>query len=193
MQLMDRQNTLAESPGVLRRMLSETLAEADELTALRSALRECRQRLHRAALESTRRIVALNSSVASLEALARSQQLRISHLEADLALAADQAPHPDRQNGNAAPFSEAMRQQAQRDAHSVWTLKKNLADAHAEYGRLAEERDRLALLCGEALENALENTLENALENAVTKAEAKAAAKPGAKPGVDLNAQPTDQ
>jgi chromosome segregation ATPase len=149
MQLLDRQETLDESRGVLRRMLSETVAEAGELEALRSALRECRQRLHRGALESTRRIVALNSSVASLETLTQSQQSQIRTLEADLSLLGEQRRQLLCRKDAGEQYSEAAHQQAQRDAHCVWTLKKNLADAHAEYGKLAEERDRLALQCSE--------------------------------------------
>ena len=160
MQLMERQNSLDESQGTLRRMLSQTVAEAGELEALKCALRECRQRLHRGALDSTRRIVALNSSVASLEALTQAQQSHIRNLEADLALV--RAPrHPaGGQDGRMASDSAALADVAWRDAqrqqqavheeaHRVWTLKKNLADAHAEYGQLAEERDHLALLCSE--------------------------------------------
>ena len=114
------------------------VAECEEVDALRQALRESRHRLHRSALESTQRIVALSSHVARLEAENRNFQQRIKALEAG-ALSCETGRLLRRLDED----SDALR----RAAHRLWTLEKTLTDAHLEYAQVSEERDRLALVC----------------------------------------------
>jgi len=172
MQVMDRQKPLDESQGVLRRLLNETVAEAEELAALKSALRECRQRLHRGALESTRRIVALNSSVASLEALTQAQQSHIRNLEADLALVREQRRQTCWQEEHAVLHNEA---------HCVWTLKKNLADAQA--GRGTRPPGPALLRTGCRIEQAIDRPIERRIEQAIDRPiDRPAAERPAARP-----------
>lgn len=116
----------------------ENVAEREEIDALRRALRESRHRLHRSALESTQRIVALSNHVARLEAENRHCQQRIKALEAS-APSCEIGRLLRRLNED----SDALR----RTAHRLWTLEKTLTDAHLEYAQVAEERDRLALAC----------------------------------------------
>lgn len=116
----------------------ENVAEREEIDALRQALRESRHRLHRSALESTQRIVALSNDVARLEAENRHCQQRIKALEAG-ALSCETGRLLRRLDED----SDALR----RAAHRLWTLEKTLTDAHLEYAQVAEERDRLALAC----------------------------------------------
>ena len=60
--------------------------ERDEISALSEALRECRKRLHRGGLESTRRIATLSNEVSRLEVLNASQRRRLVLFESCLSV-----------------------------------------------------------------------------------------------------------
>ena len=135
-----QQKVTEDSKQVIQRMLTATVSEADELEFLKSALRESRKRLHRSALESTKKVMALSCEIASLEAANRSFQLRIQSLE-------PVAAESDR-DGALARLREEN-QLLRGEARRAWALEKTLVAAHGEYARLAEERDDLALACAE--------------------------------------------
>lgn len=128
-----RQTPVDDDSPTLSRLLNTQSSQAEELEALRVALRECRKRLYRGALESTRRIMALTHTVSCLEARYRSQLNRIKELEAELGRSRSAGITDLQCEGN--------------KAHCIWTLKKNLLDAHAEYALVVEERNRLAAKC----------------------------------------------
>lgn len=130
-----RQIPVDGDSSTLSRLLNTSVSQTEELEALRGALRECRTRLYRGALESTRRIMALSHTVSCLEARNRSQLNRIRELEAEV--------DRNRSSGIADVPGEG------NEAHCIWTLKKNLLDAHAEYALVVEERNRLAAKCAE--------------------------------------------
>lgn len=109
---------------------------AEELWALRTALHDSRERLHRSALESTRRICALSSEVTRLEHLNSAYRRRLESMAGDDPLVdmARRLVHSREEN-------EALKHESRR----ARTLEKALRDAHAECSRMASERDQLAL------------------------------------------------
>lgn len=108
----------------------------DELAVLRQALRDCRKRLHRGALESTRRIARLTGDVSRLEALNTVYCQRIERLESGVTLM-----EMARKLMALSEDNESLRKTAQR----AWLLEKRLVDAHAEYASVADERDQMLL------------------------------------------------
>lgn len=116
----------AEAPAVV----------CDEFLALREALRDCRKRLHRGALESTRRIARLAGDVSRLEALNAVYCQRIERLESGVTLMEMARKLMVMREDN-----ESLR----RTAQHTWLLEKRLLDAHAEYAAVADERDQLLL------------------------------------------------
>lgn len=119
--------------GVFSVLQQEQLV--DEVAILRKALRESRERLHRGALESTRRIFLLSSEVTRLESLnsAYRRYLELSGEECPIVELARRLVECHEEN-------EALR----RDALRVGILEKALRDACAECDRMACERDDLA-------------------------------------------------
>ena len=107
----------------------------EELRALRLALRDTRERLHRGALESTRRICALTSEVTRLENLNSAYRRRLESVASD-----DPVIDLARRLLACREENEALRREARR----AGMLEKALRDAHAECTRMASERDRLA-------------------------------------------------
>ena len=108
---------------------------AEELRALRHALRESRVRLHRSALENARRICALTGEVERLEKLNSSYRLRL-----DLPDGGGTVAELSRRLARYREENDALRKEACR----AGMLDKALRDAHAECARMAAERDRLA-------------------------------------------------
>lgn len=107
----------------------------EEFRALRRALRESRERLHRSALESTRRICALSSAVDRLEKLNSAYRQRL-----DLPDGGGPVAEMSRRLARYREENEALRKEACR----AGMLEKALRDAHGECARMAAERDRLA-------------------------------------------------
>ena len=107
----------------------------EEFRALRHALRESRERLHRSALESARRICALTSEVDRLEKLNAACRQRL-----DLPEGAGPVAEMSRRLARYREENEVLRKEACR----AGMLDKALRDAHAECSRMAAERDRLA-------------------------------------------------
>lgn len=108
----------------------------DELASLRKALRDCRERLRRGALESTQRICVLTSELTRMENLNSVYRRRLDELSSDEALV-DLA----RRLIQYREENERLR----RDVCRIGVLEKALRDAHAECERMAVERDSLAL------------------------------------------------
>lgn len=107
----------------------------EEIRDLRRALRDSRVRLQRSALESTRRITALNQEVNRLSVLhtiCRQQLARYESGEVIVEL------------GRKLMQLSEKNEQLRSDAHRVWTLERTIEAAHAEYFRLSQERDELA-------------------------------------------------
>ena len=111
-------------------------ALAEELRALRRALRDSRERLYRGALESTRRICALTSELTRLEQLNAAYRKRLESMASDEPLI-DMA----RRLVQCREENEMLRKELRR----VGVVEKALRDAHAECSRMASERDGLAL------------------------------------------------
>jgi len=111
-------------------------ALAEELRALRRALRDSRERLYRGALESTRRICALTSELTRLEQLNAAYRKRLESMASDEPLI-DMA----RRLVQSREENEMLRKELRR----VGVVEKALRDAHAECSRMACERDGLAL------------------------------------------------
>ena len=109
---------------------------AEELRALRRALRDSRERLYRGALESTRRICALTSELTRLEQLNAAYRKRLESMASDEPLI-DMA----RRLVQCREENEMLRKELRR----VGVVEKALRDAHAECSRMASERDGLAL------------------------------------------------
>ena len=107
----------------------------EEFRALRHALRESRERLHRSALESARRICALTSEVDRLEKLNAACRQRL-----DVPDGGGPVAEMSRRLARYREENEALRKEACR----AGMLDKALRDAHAECMRMAVERDRLA-------------------------------------------------
>lgn len=108
---------------------------AEEMQALRQALRDCRERLHRGALESTRRVCVLTSEVTRLENLNSAYRRRLEALCSE-----DPLIEMARRLVESREENDALRKQLGR----VNVLEKALRDAHAECGRITSERDGLA-------------------------------------------------
>ena len=109
---------------------------AEEIQALRQALRDCRERLHRGALESTRRICALTSEVTRLENLNSAYRRRLESLGSD-----DPLIEMARRLVESRAENEALRKELRR----VGTLEKALREVHSECSRMASERDGLLM------------------------------------------------
>jgi len=110
-------------------------AVLEELQALRYALRDTRERLHRGALESTRRICALTREVTRLENLNSAYRRRLESAASD-----DPAIDLARRVLACRDENDVLRREARR----AGMLEKALRDAHAECARMASERDLLA-------------------------------------------------
>lgn len=97
-------------------------------------MRDTRERLHRGALESTRRICALTSEVTRLENLNSAYRRRLESVASD-----DPVIDLARRLLACREENEALRREARRAG-----MLKGVARCHAECTRMASERDRLA-------------------------------------------------
>ncbi|WP_153109982.1 hypothetical protein [Propionivibrio limicola] len=120
---------LSFAPAVRQDVASE------QVQVLVEALRDCRRRLHRGALESTKRISRLMGDVSRLESLNHVYRERIQRLESGVAMV---------EMGRRLMLLSEDNERLANTACQVWTLEKNLHDAHAECSRIAAERDQLA-------------------------------------------------
>lgn len=136
-----KERSLIEAEGggasLPRRMADEvqTRSTEEENRDLRLALREGRARLRRSALESTRRIAALNNEVSRLSALCASYRQQLVRYESGVAIV---------ELGCKLMQLSEKNEQLSSDAHRLWTLERTIEAAHAEYSRLSRERDSLA-------------------------------------------------
>ena len=113
--------------------------ERDEISALSEALRECRKRLHRGALESTRRIATLSNEVSRLEVLNASQRRRLALFESCLSVIETSC--------RLMRCSDAV--DSATEANQVRSLEQSLNAARQEYEQVAAERDALVQALGE--------------------------------------------
>lgn len=111
----------------------------EEIEDLRNALRDSRLRLRRGAWQSTRQIMRLNGEVTRLQAHCESLQSQVARYESGVAVI---------ELGRELMRLSENNERLKGAAHRVWTLEKNLAAAHEECRRLADERDALARAAG---------------------------------------------
>ena len=107
----------------------------EEIQDLRQALRDSRARLRCSALDSTRRIAALNSEVRRLSERCADYRQQLARYESRAAIV---------ELGCKLMQLSETNEQLNSDAHRVWTLERTIEAAHAEYSRLSQERDSLA-------------------------------------------------
>lgn len=115
------------------------IRERDEISALAEALRECRKRLHRGALESTRRIATLSNEVSRLEVLNTSQRRRLELFESCLSVIETSC--------RLMRCGDGLDSAA--EANQVRSLEQSLNAARQEYEQVAAERDALVQALGE--------------------------------------------
>jgi len=108
---------------------------AEEIMALRHALRSSHDRLRQCALESTQRICSLTNELTRLEQLNASYVKKLEVFENENPL-----------DGMTRCLESCRRENEQLREHNqrVRMLEKALADAQAECQRIAIERDNLA-------------------------------------------------
>lgn len=124
-----------------RSILERETDATDELADLRRALRESRIRLRRGAWQSARQICTLNAEIKRLQNERDDCRQRLDQLASGVAIV---------ELGQALMRLSANNERLSAAARRVWQLEKNLAAAHAECARIAEERDQLLRTLGKS-------------------------------------------